>query len=312
MKRFQIEMAGVLVIFALVAVPGWAGPKHYVASYGLDSNPCTLDSPCRSFAHAVSVTDPGGEVVVLDTGGYGSVTITKSISLIAPVGIYASVTVASGTDGIVINAGAYDTVLIKGLTIKGTSGSLIGISTSTVGTLIVDSCFISGLEYIGIDFPAPDSKLVILNSKIYNSSMHGVRVRNTSGSVFVSMNNVEMINNYFGLSVCPQNTGSISATVTNSLANQNYIGFTNCDNSSGTSVLNLEHCIAARNDYAGIQSNNTSAAHITRLSNCTVMENWFYGIYRPGLLGTIYTRGNNTVAGNGTDSNVTPTAFSAW
>jgi hypothetical protein len=306
-------MLAMMVVSLVLVEVVWAGPKHYVASYGLDSNPCTLDSPCRSFSHAVDVTDAGGEVIVLDTGGYGSVTITKSISIIAPVGMYASVTVASGTNGITINAGASDKVLIKGLTIKGTSGTLDGIRANTVGTLIVDSCFISGLGDNGIEFIALDSELFISNSKISNNTNDGVLVSNSSGLISVSMNNVEMVNNFFGLTIVPYGTGSVSATVTNSLANHNYDGFDNVGSSSGTSVLNLEHCTASGNQGHGILSNNNSAADVIRLSNCTIAGNTTYGVCKnPGSSGTIYTRQNNTVAGNGTDSNVTPTAFSAW
>jgi hypothetical protein len=306
-------MLGLVMVSLVFVYGGWAGPKHYVASYGLDSNPCTLDSPCRSFSHAVDMTDAGGEVIVLDTGGYGSVTITKSISIIAPVGMYASVTVASGTNGITINAGASDKVLIKGLTIKGTSGTLDGILANTVGTLIVDNCFISGLERHGIHSQAPDSELAILDSKINNSATgSAVFIYNSSGSVSVSMNNVEMVKNGSGgLYIYAYGTGSIFATVTNSLANHNYYGFFNGDVSSGTSVLNLEHCIASGNEY-GIYSHNDSATDVTRLSNCTVTGNT-YGVYRiPSSPGTIFTRENNTVIGNTTNSNVTPNIFSAW
>ncbi len=249
MKRYGLIFG--LVMVSLVFVNGgWAGPKHYVASYGSDSNPCTLTSPCRSFAHAVDVTDAGGEVIVLDTGGYGSVTITKSISIIAPVGMYASVTVPSGKDGITIKAGAIDKVLIKGLTIKGTLGSLNGIHAYTVGTLIVDNCLISGLGFKGIEFLAPDSELVILNSKINNNIEDAVFVLNSSGSVSISMNNVEMVNNYIGLDLFSIGTGSVSATVTNSLANYNMLaGFQNVAGPSGPSILNLEHCIVSGNNY---------------------------------------------------------------
>src|SRR5512139_943857 len=115
MKRFGL-MLGLVMVSLVFVDGGWAGQKHYVASHGNDANLCTLTSPCRSFSHAVDVADAGGEVIVLDTGGYGSVTITKSISIIAPVGMYASVTFSSNTNGITIDAGEYGSVLIKGLT----------------------------------------------------------------------------------------------------------------------------------------------------------------------------------------------------
>ncbi len=310
MKRFGLSLA-VVMVSLMFAAGGWAGVKSFVASYGLDSNACTQGSPCRSFAHAVSVTDEGGEVIVLDTGGYGSVTIGKSISLIAPVGMYASITPSSGTHGITINAAAHDKVLIKGLTIKGTPGSVYGIRANTVGTLVVDSCFFNELG-VGVGFTAPDSKLVILNSKFNGNSNYGVGIFNHSGSVSVSMNKVEMVNNSVGFDLYPTGTGNVSATVTNSLAINNTLGFLNLDSSSGTSVLNLEHCIAHGNSSYGVYSQNNSATDVTRLSNCTITGNT-YGVYRvDSSSGTIYTRQNNTIEGNETDIfNVSLTSFSA-
>jgi hypothetical protein len=87
--------------------PGCTAPtstaqRTFVASYGLDTNPCSLVAPCRSFGEAIKHTSSGGEVIVLDTAGYGSVVITKPVSIIAPPGIYAGLSVAAGT-GIVVN-----------------------------------------------------------------------------------------------------------------------------------------------------------------------------------------------------------------
>src|SRR6266571_6657569 len=75
------------------------------AATGNDANPCTRTAPCRNFAAAIAQTQSGGEVVVLDSGGYGTVTITQAVSLVAPAGVYAGISVFSGT-GITVNAGS--------------------------------------------------------------------------------------------------------------------------------------------------------------------------------------------------------------
>src|SRR5436853_5663 len=74
------------------------------AATGNDANPCNRAAPCRNFAAAIAQTASGGEVVVLDSGGYGTVTISQAVSLVAPPGVYAGISVFSGT-GITINAG---------------------------------------------------------------------------------------------------------------------------------------------------------------------------------------------------------------
>src|SRR6478735_5271875 len=83
--------------------------RSWVSGVGDDANPCSRTAPCKAFAGAISKTAPAGEINVLDPGGFGAVTITKSISIIAD-HVEAGVLV-SGTNGIIVNAGANDRVL---------------------------------------------------------------------------------------------------------------------------------------------------------------------------------------------------------
>src|SRR5215467_2941533 len=91
--------------------------RTFVSGLGSDSNPCSRTSPCRTFGAAIAQTNPSGEVIVLDSAGYGPVTIGKAISITAPSGIYAGVSVFSG-DGITVNAGSSDVVVLRGLTVS--------------------------------------------------------------------------------------------------------------------------------------------------------------------------------------------------
>jgi hypothetical protein len=96
--------------------------RTFVASTGVDDQRCSITAPCRGFAAAVAKTSANGEVIVLDSAGYGPVDISKSISLIAPAGVYAGVTVLTG-DGIVIN-GIGIIVVLRGLSINGQAARL--------------------------------------------------------------------------------------------------------------------------------------------------------------------------------------------
>ncbi|MBK8569515.1 MAG: hypothetical protein IPN81_05740 [Nitrosomonadales bacterium] len=71
------------VLFAIAVSPAQAVTRAFVASDGGDGNDCALATPCRTFAKAVTVVDTDGEVLVLDSAGYGPVTLTQSISLTA-------------------------------------------------------------------------------------------------------------------------------------------------------------------------------------------------------------------------------------
>ena len=106
-----------------------ASQRTFVASTGVDTNACSISAPCRSFSAAIAKTSAPGEVIVLDSAGYGPVTIDKSISLIAPAGIHAGVTVFSG-DGITVDAPG-STVLLRGLSING-HGGVTGVNVLQV------------------------------------------------------------------------------------------------------------------------------------------------------------------------------------
>ena len=110
----KITALGSAILGATFALAVNAAPAHaqatrtWVASVpsgGDDANPCSRTAPCKTFAGAISKTAASGEINVLDPGGFGAVTITKSIT-ISSEGFEAGVLV-SGTNGIIINAGAY-------------------------------------------------------------------------------------------------------------------------------------------------------------------------------------------------------------
>lgn len=132
---------------ALAAMPVDATTQRtFVASSGNDANPCSLTLPCRGFAAAIVQTADGGEVIVLDSAGYGPATISQAITITAPAGIYAGISVASG-NGITVNAPSAKVVL-RGLTINGIGGTQ-GIS-HTDGDLHVERCTVSGVSGAGI------------------------------------------------------------------------------------------------------------------------------------------------------------------
>src|SRR3982750_954931 len=109
-----------LLAFAVGMVLPFVGsaPAHaqatrtWVSGVGDDANPCSRTAPCKTFAGAISKTAAAGEINCLDPGGFGGVTITKSIT-ISSEGFEAGVLV-SGTNAIIVNAGATDRVVPKG------------------------------------------------------------------------------------------------------------------------------------------------------------------------------------------------------
>src|ERR1700742_40193 len=100
--------------------------RTWVSGVGDDVNPCSRTAPCKTFAGAISKTASGGEISVLDPGGFGAVTITKSITLDGD-GTLAGI-LAATVNGIIVNAGVNDVVVIRSISINGTSGANIGLN----------------------------------------------------------------------------------------------------------------------------------------------------------------------------------------
>jgi hypothetical protein len=107
--------------------------RTWVSGVGDDVNPCSRTAPCKTFAGAISKTAAKGEINVLDPGGFGAVTITKSITIKSE--MEAGVLV-SGTNGIVINVLPTDAVLLEGLDIDGVGTGLNGVHITGGGLLL--------------------------------------------------------------------------------------------------------------------------------------------------------------------------------
>src|SRR5215831_11702938 len=145
MKRIALLSTATLVA-TLASTGAYAlSNRTFVSGTGSDANPCSLAAPCRSFAGALAQTSAGGEIAVLDTAGYGTVTITKAVSIVNEEGVEAGVTVTSG-DGITISAGASDVVNLRGLTLVGATGSGNGITFNSGGVLNIQNCVIRGFS----------------------------------------------------------------------------------------------------------------------------------------------------------------------
>ena len=148
----QTPVAGAAAPFgASVDLVVSSGPPNAqrtaVSPMGFDTNPCTFSAPCRTFDRAISLTQPGGEVIVLDSAGYGPMTIDRAITIAAASGVYAGISVGSGT-GIVVNPGS-GRVTLKGLTINGIGGAR-GIDLQSGDALYIDDCIVSGFTQAGL------------------------------------------------------------------------------------------------------------------------------------------------------------------
>jgi parallel beta helix pectate lyase-like protein len=263
------------------------------ARSGNNANSCdNIATPCQTFAGAVTQLNPDGEVIVLDSGGYGPVTITQGVTIEAPAGVTAFVHPPSG-DAITINAGS-STVTLRGLTLNGGVGS--GVTVNSVGTLNVENCSITGLT-VGIQMNSA-GRLNVKGTDIKACAI-GVHLFNSAGVVQASIAHCHLDGNGFGFEAQTTSPGSSTTTASHTTANNNSNRGWICGNgSSGIDVLNLEWCTGSENGLDGLFGFSSNTQSVARYSNCAFANNLSYGVRNNGS-GTIETRGTNTITGNG-------------
>jgi hypothetical protein len=168
-----LHLSALLTAMLVSTLAHGAVQRTFVSTGGNDANTvsnCSLVAPCRSFGAALGVTLVRGEVIVLDSGGYGPVTITQSVTIEAPAGVYAGISVTTGT-GVVVNAPG-GTVALRGLAINGIGG-LVGIEVQAANRFDLERARVSGMGQRAIHAHAAGSRNVISD----------VRVSDTSGIV---------------------------------------------------------------------------------------------------------------------------------
>jgi hypothetical protein len=167
-----------LTLIALIVIGSSgvdAAQRTFVASYGADTNPCSATQPCRSFATAMTVTDMNGEVLVLDTAGYGTVTIGQSVTIAVADGVYAGITVTAGS-GVTVN-GAGIEVALRGLAINGKPGN-DGIRIDNAAIVHIDRVTITNMAMSGGDsgirVAASGARVFVSDSDISANGGYGI------------------------------------------------------------------------------------------------------------------------------------------
>lgn len=176
-----------LAVYALMGISfaNAQATRTWVSGVGDDANPCSRTAPCKTFAGAISKTAANGEISVLDPGGFGAVTITKSITLNGD-GTLAGILATSG-NGISINAPGV-VVTVRNISILGATTGAVGIRLLDGASLIVDRVSISGFATAGLETAAGTSaNVLVINSTITQNTGFGVHAGGGSIAVEGSM-----------------------------------------------------------------------------------------------------------------------------
>jgi hypothetical protein len=210
--------------------------RTFVSGLGSDSGGCPVTAPCRSFAYAITVTNAGGEIVVLSSAGYGAVTINNAISISNQEGVEAAITVSSATDAVTVAAGTTDVVNLRGLTLIGGGVGNNGITFTSGGTLNIQNAVISGFTQNGLNLtPTGSSLFNVSDTIVANNGKNGVFLQPTGSIATVAgfFERVQALGNpavglAYGFNIngigAPTNT-RIQATAADCAASGNDIGF---------------------------------------------------------------------------------------
>lgn len=194
----------VLILASSGAAPvGAQATRTWVSGVGDDVNPCSRTAPCKTLAGTISKTAAGGEINAIDPNGFGAVTITKSITIVAA-GVTGGI-LASGTNGVNVSAGPNDVVVLRGLDIEGAGTGQNGIRFLSGKALHVEQVTIRGFRAgagRGIDMQvSADAELYVSGSQIANNSGAGIYVKtpNGIGPARVTISDTRLLNNAVGL-----------------------------------------------------------------------------------------------------------------
>lgn len=271
--------------------------RTWVSGVGDDANPCSRTAPCKTFAGAISKTATCGEISVLDPGGFGAVTITKSITINGD-GTLAGI-LASLTNGIIVN-GANAVVTIRSISINGACNGLNGIRFIQGSTLQVENVSIANFTGFGIDVnrgAAAGGFVSIKNVSVNNCLGGGISVtQNNASAVRAIVINSTIFGSGFGVKAGANSIVSVH----NSEATAMSAGFLA---DGATARMNLDGCMSTNNGN-GVQSDNSA---ILRIANCTISDNITKGVSRGGgALGTVESYSINRIRGNPADDAVSP------
>jgi hypothetical protein len=297
---FFVFFAVALCVCAMTSAAQAQATRTWVSGLGDDANPCSRTAPCKTFPGAYSKTAAGGEIDVIDPGGFGTISIGKSITIDGGGGVMASI-LGSSTFGVTVNAGPNDEVTLRNIFLQGISQYTFPGTSAIIfnsgRSLNVEHVVIENWSQFGIKFqPVVRSFLHVVNSTIENCGSNGIIISTTATTGGVNRADVRWThivdsnsdgiqigaNSRVGLySVTSSRNGIASGTGDGILAN------------GANTFVNVDDSLVMNNATSGLHTQNGS---IMDVSNSSIYDNGTTGIQTD--TGQIFSGLNNRVKGN--------------
>jgi hypothetical protein len=296
--RFTIKVLAIATfMFAFASMAQAQASRTWVSGVGDDANPCSRTAPCKTFAGAISKTAACGEIDALDPGGFGAVTITKSIT-IDGTGTFASI-LASLTTGIIVNALSTDVITIRGISINGFCNGIRGMNILQAKTVNIEDCVIFRFANEGILVnESSDMNLHVRNTVIRDNVGDGISTTTSSGSLKIrtTLDQVRLSGNGNGMHA---RSGSL-VTARNSVFSGNTTNGLFADAvGANAAVIFSHHNQISLNGGAGVRAGN---AGNVGTSGVEIAQNQIDSNTGAGVVisanGLVNTFSNNSIQGN--------------
>jgi hypothetical protein len=297
-KIYPTIKALFIVTFMLVlASAAQAQTRTWVSGVGDDLNPCSRTAPCKTFAGAINKTAKDGEISVLDPGGYGAVTITKSIYINGTHGAgYGSILNVSVT-GVSINiTSATDVrkaVRLRGLDINGASTGINGVSILAANDVWIEDSVIDGntgdgtSSGIGIRVATAASCNLFVSDTMIHKNVTGIRINTTGGFAVANIRNSNIEGNGTGINAASNSFVTVADSRISDNTTNGLIA------SVSGAQLTVRECVIS-NNATGI--NAVAGSVVRALSNNLLYNTTGFA----GTTAVIQTDGQNRNAGNTT------------
>jgi hypothetical protein len=282
-----------------------AGQRSFVSTSGVDNPACSIAAPCRTLAAAITATSAGGEVIVLDSGGYGQITIAQSVSILSTPGVYAGISVSSG-HGVTIATAITDTVVLRGLTISNQGSAGRGIYITGAGVVRVEDVRVAGFTGASGLYASPADVLQLhVRRSVFSNNSTGIALNAANGGtetmqISATFADVDIANNVNGLNVGNNAAATLSHS---SVVNNSGRGITSNPAAGQTATVNVDDCEIAGNNQA-VYPSDVSGTTLLQISGSRIVNN-VTGI-ATGNLGSTIRVSYSSVANNAYGINIVP------
>ena len=299
-----IKICIAALLFALASRASAQATRTWVSGVGDDVNPCSRTAPCKTFAGAISKTATNGEINVIDSGGFGAITIIKSIT-IDGAGAHGSI-LAANINGVTVN-GPGITVNLRNLSINGagfTTGN--GIRILQAAAVNIDNVNIMNFagtgtngRAISVETATSGVRVNVANSSIYNMENHAIHSAPTAGNVVLVLDNVRVSRGALAAINLQQLTAAsvYRSALTN---NRNAAGVRLEQSTASVTIANS----LLANNAAGVTNATPGQAPAVFLYGNTITGNTVAALQNG--TGSVTSLGNNIIRGNA--GNEVPTA----